>query len=90
MSEDAVIKEPDKTAAGKAAKAKPVKPLAPIDPPGTVLKPGVHGPQKATRRATGSDRLRKAMQLSGDVPIETVCDEAAREIEALRANRPRK
>lgn len=59
-----------------------------ITPPGRVRPPG-HGLQTGRLDVkTGSARLAEIMQLSGEVPIEKLCGDAAAEIEKLRGELP--
>lgn len=68
---------PAKAKAKAKAEAKAVK------PPGRVRGSG-HGPQEAVKTEFGIAHLRHVLTLSGDVPIENVCEDAAVEIETLR------
>jgi len=57
-------------------------------PPGRALtrKHGLQ--QRSEGPGFGSDHLRIALGLSGDVPLERVCEDAARRIEELEAGQP--
>lgn len=71
-----------KTIAGKpgnvAEMASPIRPVS-----------RGHGLQSRTMaESRGSARLRELLSLSVDVPIETLCDEAAQELARLRDIKP--
>ena len=53
-----------------------------VDPPGRVESATGHGlPAPAPAKPHGSERLRSLMNLSADVGIERVCEEAASRLE---------
>ena len=64
-----------------------------VDPPGRVRTEEERmaiGPSKSEPELRGSARLRAALKLSSNVPIEQLCDDAAWEIEKLRGrHKPR-
>ena len=54
-------------------------------PPGVCVDRNVHGPQVPIRRPkSGLDRLRDMLGVTGDVPIDQLCGDAAAEIAELR------
>lgn len=67
----------------KPKKDKAATPQPTINPPGKMRRRG-HGPQSPVDEPRGVTRLREALELSADVPVEQVCEDAAVEIETLR------
>ncbi len=59
-----------------------------VNPPGRVRPPG-HGLQTGRLKfKTGAERLAEVLGLSGETQLEKLCDDAAAEIEKLRAQQP--
>ncbi len=48
----------------------------------------IHGPRRPSSSRFGREHLRKVMALSADANLDRLCEDAALEIERLRATRP--
>ena len=89
---------PDRAREALDAGTKPKRPDPSASPSGTGTAPTAaaihrppserHGPQAPRPKPYGVDRLRAAMNLSTDVSIPDLCDQAARELESLRDRVP--
>lgn len=75
-------KKPGKAEPGASEAAKPVAKPEPLE------MPGRHGLQREPQTVTSLTRLCKLLKLSPDVSPTIVLREAAREITALRRERP--
>ncbi len=53
-----------------------------------LLQPIHHGPSRPPSNSFGREHLRKVLMLSTDVDVDRLCEDAALEIERLRATRP--
>lgn len=75
----------------KQKKIKPApeesQPQPKIKPPG-VIRPGGHGPHSPVDQPFGVEKLRRTLQLSDNVPLDRLCEDAAAEIENLRSKKP--